>query len=168
MTREGRLVWATMTGCGARRPRDAERPYTVGVWIRRDVLEFIVAHARRDAPRECCGLLVGDHEEVTEAVAVTNIAEAPLRQYEVSPTEHLALIKRCRDQSSTGPCREVIGAYHSHPCTEARPSPTDLDRACRDFLVVIAGPVSEARDIPVRGFRLAGDQCHEVRLAIVE
>ena len=136
--------------------------------VRREVLEAIVAHARRESPRECCGLLVGDSHQAIEAVAVTNVAEEPLRQYEVSPVEHLAQIKRCRERSSSGAPLDVIGAYHSHPRSQARPSPTDLERACQDFLFVIAGPVSEAADVPVRGYRLSGTQFEEVDLVAVD
>ena len=137
--------------------------------VRRTVLDAIVAHARRENPRECCGLLVGDSHQAIEAVAVTNVAEEPLRQYEVSPVEHLAQIKRCRERSSSaGDALDVIGAYHSHPRSPARPSPTDLERACQDFLFVIAGPVSEDADVPVRGYRLSGTQFEEVDLVAVE
>jgi proteasome lid subunit RPN8/RPN11 len=137
--------------------------------VRREVLEAIVAHARRENPRECCGLLVGDSHQAIEAVPVTNVAEEPLRQYEVSPVEHLAQIKRCRERSSSaGDALDVIGAYHSHPRSHARPSPTDLERACQDFLFVIAGPVSEAADVPVRGYRLNAGVFEEVQLVVVD
>jgi proteasome lid subunit RPN8/RPN11 len=134
--------------------------------VRRAALEAIMAHARRDAPRECCGLLVGNDQEVVEAVPCANVSADPLRQYEVSPAEHLALIRRCREQSEAGSAGDVIGAYHSHPRTEAWPSPTDLEQACRDFLFIIAGPVDEQRDLAVRGYQLAGDPFEEVNLVV--
>jgi len=136
--------------------------------VRRTVLDAIVAHARRESPRECCGLLVGDGNSVVEAVAATNVADQPLRHYEVSPVEHLALIRRCRAESTAGKPLDIVGAYHSHPRSIAQPSPTDLARACQNFLFVIAGPVREAEDVPVRGYRLSGSQFEEVDLVAVE
>jgi len=136
--------------------------------VRRAVLDAIVADARRESPRECCGLLVGDGHSVVEAVAVANVAAEPLRHYEVSPVEHLALIKRCRAESAAGRPLDIVGAYHSHPRTFAQPSPTDLERACQNFLVVIAGPVRAAEDVPVRGYRLSGTQFEEVDLVAVD
>jgi proteasome lid subunit RPN8/RPN11 len=134
----------------------------------RTVLDAIVAHARRESPNECCGLLLGDGHAVLEAVAVTNVANEPLRQYEVSPIEHLTQIKRCRIESAAGNPLDIMGAYHSHPRTVAQPSPTDLERAYQDFLFVIAGPVREAEDVSVRGYRLSGTQFEEVDLVTVD
>ena len=136
--------------------------------VRRAVLDAIVAHARSESPKECCGLLLGDGHAVVEAVAVTNVASEPLRQYEVSPVEHLAQIKRCRTESAAGKPLDIMGAYHSHPRSVAQPSPTDLEQACQNFLFVIAGPVREAADVPVRGYRLSGTQFEEVDLVGVD
>lgn len=138
------------------------------VQIRRAVLNAIVAHARKDSPRECCGLLLGDANEIVEAVAVTNVAGDPLRRYELSAAEHLAQIKSCRERSTSVVTVEVIGAYHSHPRTRPEPSPTDLEQACHEFLYVIAGPVAEAAPIEVRGFWLDEVVFKEVALVVVD
>jgi len=136
--------------------------------VRRTVLDAIVAHARRESPKECCGLLLGDGHTVVEAVAATNVASDALRQYEVSPAEHLALIKRCRAESTPEQPLDIVGAYHSHPGTIAQPSPTDLERACQDFLFVIAGPVRGTEDMQVRGYRLSGSRFEEVDLVRID
>jgi len=136
--------------------------------VRRTVLDAIVAHAQRESPKECCGLLLGDGYSIVEAVAATNVADEPLRHYEVSPVEHLAQIKRCRAESTAEKPLDIVGAYHSHPRTIAQPSPTDLERACQSFLFVIAGPVRDADDVPVRGYRLSGTQFEEVDLVGID
>src|SRR6266566_7498686 len=81
------------------------------VQIDREALTAIVAHARRDAPNECCGLLVGrpaappEHgtpgpakagPHVLEAIPCSNGASDPSRRYEISPVDYFAQIKRCR------------------------------------------------------------------------
>lgn len=142
------------------------RPTLRGVRIRRTVLDAVAAHARREYPRECCGLLVGDSGHVVEAVPTANVADDPLRRYEVSPAEHVALIRHCRERSPHGPPVGVIGAYHSHPRSEAHPSPTDLDLACREFLFLIAGPVGDATEIVIRGYRRIGAAFEEVALVV--
>lgn len=123
--------------------------------IRRAVLDAIAAHARRESPRECCGLLIGENGEVAEAVATDNIAPDPLRRYEVSPADHFAQIRRCRASGSQGPpTLSVVGVYHSHPHSAPEPSPTDLEQAFEEFLYIIAGPVNAATPIDIRGYRL--------------
>ena len=133
--------------------------------IQRRVLESIVAHSRREQPRECCGLLIGTTDEVFEAVAAANVASDPLREYEVSPIDHFAEIRRCRTSAAHRLPREVVGGYHSHPRSAPEPSPTDLDRAFEGFLYVIAGAIGDG--IGVRAYRLAGGRFEPVELEIV-
>jgi len=133
--------------------------------VRRRVLESIVAHARREQPRECCGLLIGADDEVFEAVAAANVASDPLREYEVSPIDHFAEIRRCRASTTHGRPREVVGGYHSHPRSAPEPSPTDLERAFEGFLYVIAGAIGDG--MGVRAYRLIGDRFESVELEIV-
>ena len=135
--------------------------------VRASVLDAIAAHAVRDSPRECCGLLLGTSQEIAEAVAVSNVAAEPLRTYEIAPLEHLAQIRRCRELTRSGLEIGVVGAYHSHPRSAPVPSPTDLAQAFEEFLYVIAGPVdSGSRE--VRGYRLTCGQFEAVELHAAE
>jgi len=124
-------------------------------------LDRIAAHARAEAPNECCGLLVGRGDCVDEAVPSANIASDPQRRYEIDPRVHVALIKRCR-----GTPAEVAGAYHSHPHTAAIPSETDLAQAFEQFLFVIAGPVTGPTPLEIRAYRLREGNFRPVRLVL--
>jgi proteasome lid subunit RPN8/RPN11 len=132
------------------------------VKIRRAAVDAMIAHARLDAPNECCGLLVGAGTLIDEAVRVRNIEAGPAR-YTLDPAEHIAVNARLR-----GSGRAVLGAYHSHPRTSATPSPSDLAEAFYpDFVYVI---VSLARpDRPeCRGWRIRAGAAVEVGLAVAE
>jgi proteasome lid subunit RPN8/RPN11 len=94
----------------------------------------LVAHARREAPSECCGLLLGDGDAIVEAHPARNLAADPSRHYLVDPRDHLAAIRRARGRKL-----EVVGGYHSHPASAAKPSQTDADSGFSDFLFVIVG-----------------------------
>jgi len=123
--------------------------------ISRAAVEAIREHARRESPRECCGLLIGTADEVLEAVPTANVAADPLRRFEVSPVEHLAQIRRCREAAAQGAARPaVVGVYHSHPRSSPEPSPTDWEQAFEEFLYVIAGPVGADAPMEIRGYRL--------------
>src|SRR5262245_58529317 len=103
--------------------------------IRRSAFDAIVAHARRDSPRECCGLLVGVGDCVSEAVATTNVATEPMRRYEVAPAEHFALVRRCRNAANgSASDQAILGVYHSHPHSVPVPSATDTAEAFETFL----------------------------------
>lgn len=117
------------------------------VLCRTGVLVAIAVHAAREAPRECCGLLLGSGNAIDEAVPLENRAAEPMRRYEIDPRDHLAAIMHCR-----GTGRAVIGAYHSHPHTAAEPSETDRAEAFSGFLYLIAGPVAGEAHPPVRAY----------------
>jgi proteasome lid subunit RPN8/RPN11 len=135
--------------------------------IRRSVLDAIRAHAQRDSPHECCGLLIGTSSEVLEAVPTSNVAADPLRRFEVSPPEHLAQIKRCRETPSEGtPPLAVMGVYHSHPRSGPDPSPTDLEQAFEEFLYLIAGPVEPDNPMVIRGYRLKAGRFEPAALIV--
>ena len=135
--------------------------------IRTDVVEAIAAHATRERPRECCGILVAADGEIVEAVAAENVAAEPTRRYEVSPADHFTQIRRCRDSVRAGirPLR-IAGVYHSHPHSDPVPSATDLDQAWAEYLYVIAGPVDDSNSIDIRGYRLRDGRFVEVQLTV--
>lgn len=95
------------------------------------VREAIVEHARREAPRECCGLLIGTVGEIVEAAPARNEAERAT-EYRIAPDDHFAAVRRARVRGLA-----VVGAYHSHPASPPEPSPRDLADAWPDFLYVI-------------------------------
>ena len=133
--------------------------------IRADVLDAIAAHAQREQPRECCGILLGVNDEIVEAVAAANVAEEPLRCYEVSPADHIAQVRRCRDSVRAGEDElRILGVYHSHPHSAPVPSPTDLDHACEEYVYVIAGPADGSGPLEIRAYRLSEERFVDVQL----
>jgi proteasome lid subunit RPN8/RPN11 len=113
--------------------------------------EAMIAHARDEAPLECCGLLLGARGVVEEAVRARNLRRSRTA-YLVDPADHFATIRRARKEGRT-----IVGAYHSHPRSPAVPSPADLQEAqFPEFLYVIVSLVDpQAPD--VRGYRLTRD-----------
>jgi proteasome lid subunit RPN8/RPN11 len=86
----------------------------------------IARHALRDAPRECCGFLLGTAGRVVYALPATNVSRAPLTRYRVDPREHIALQRTLRRLT---PPLTVVGVYHSHPRGPAAPSSSDVKEA---------------------------------------
>ena len=110
--------------------------------------EAMIAHARDEAPLECCGLLLGAPGVVEEAVRARNLRRSRTA-YLVDPADHFATIRRARKEGRT-----IVGAYHSHPRSPAVPSPVDLEEAqFPEFLYVIVS-LADPRAPDVRGYRL--------------
>jgi proteasome lid subunit RPN8/RPN11 len=129
------------------------------ICIRRSAAETLLAHARADAPRECCGLLIGPAGLIERAQPATNV-RASETTYLIDPAEHFAAIRATR-----GTIADVIGAYHSHPRSAPLPSPTDLAESVGgEFLYVIAAPAARG------GWRLGAfylDQGNFIELMLV-
>jgi proteasome lid subunit RPN8/RPN11 len=84
----------------------------------------MVATCIRALPNEGCGLLLGTAEGlVHDVVASDNIANSA-KVYEIDPKVMLRATRRADDEGL-----EVIGVFHSHTHSEARPSPTDVRQA---------------------------------------
>ncbi len=84
----------------------------------------IVAHAAGEAPREACGLLLGQGERVEQAIPAANVADDPLTAFEIDP----ALLLRAHREARDGGLA-ILGWYHSHPNGRRDPSAEDAARA---------------------------------------
>lgn len=92
--------------------------------IARAALDDIIAHARAEAPSECCGLLLGSGLTIAEAARTTNIASNRYSRFLIDPKQHLDIRRDARARGV-----EVVGFYHSHPRSPAMPSTSDLAEA---------------------------------------
>jgi [CysO sulfur-carrier protein]-S-L-cysteine hydrolase len=131
------------------------------VRISREHLDAIVAHARDDAPNECCGLVAARDGEVTGTFRVRNVFASPLR-FELDPIEQYRVTERIEEQGD-----QMVGSYHSHTKSEAYPSQTDVNQwdPWPELIHLIC---SIAADEPVvRAFKVADKQVTEIDLEVV-
>ena len=91
--------------------------------IERALLDRIVAHARRDFPNECCGMIAMRDGAAVAIHEATNIAASPLR-FEVEGRE----IIRAQDAFEADGA-EMGAIYHSHTRSDPYPSETDKNFA---------------------------------------
>jgi proteasome lid subunit RPN8/RPN11 len=88
--------------------------------IPREIYDAMVAHCKRDAPLEACGLLCGNAPRVSLVYPLRNEAQSETR-YFADATE---LFRANEDRRAKG--TEILAIYHSHPRWAAVPSRTDL------------------------------------------
>jgi desampylase len=119
----------------------------------------IIAHARDEAPNECCGLLIGDRQVIDESVRARNVDAHPARRYELDAAEHIAAIRRLR-----GTSRAVIGSYHSHPKSPPVPSESDLAEAFYpEFIWIIVS--LQTPEAQVAAYRMVADGFRPISIA---
>ena len=80
----------------------------------------IVAHARAEAPNECCGMIASVDGVAVKVFPAENAAASPLR-YEIGPAEQYRIEMAIDDAGW-----DLGGIYHSH--TRSDPDPSETDR----------------------------------------
>ena len=90
-----------------------------------EILEAIVAHARRDHPDEACGVVAGKigSDRPERLVEMDNV-ERSSTFYRFDSMEQLRVWREMDDRDE-----EPVVIYHSHTATEAYPSRTDVSYA---------------------------------------
>lgn len=117
----------------------------------RDQWEGLVAHAREEAPNECCGFLRARDGVVLEVTRAANSRSSPYG-YELG-FEDLLAVNELDDEGFE------VGIYHSHPRSPAEPSQTDINLATYPHWTYLI--VSLQGDPAVRAWRIADGRVEE-------
>jgi proteasome lid subunit RPN8/RPN11 len=130
------------------------------VLISRPLLDELIAHAREEAPNECCGVVAVEAGQPPRAARVhraVNIAASPLR-FEVDGRQLLATIEEIESAGA-----ELGAIYHSHTRTAPYPSQTDINFAANWPGVewIIVGLASGGRP-DVRSYLIDGGEVREI------
>jgi proteasome lid subunit RPN8/RPN11 len=132
------------------------------VKIARDLLNEIVAHAVRDAPNECCGLIVGRDGSATSARALENLAASPLR-FDIDGRELIAFAFAEEDED------QLMAIYHSHTRSAPYPSQTDVNFAAGwpgvEWLIV-GVPKARNAEPEVRSYLIEDGAIREMELEV--
>ena len=128
------------------------------ITISEELLQQIEAHAERDYPHECGGMLIGQFQEgkktVTELLPMENASEESTRHNRVLilPKDVLRAERYARSQKL-----DVVGYYHSHPEDTAFPSQFDLDHALPVWSYIIVSVLS-GKSADARSWEMENDR----------
>lgn len=112
--------------------------------LRREMIE----HARAGAPEEVCGILATTDGEAKKLFRVTNAEHSP-RFYVMDSQEQLQALMEIDHLSL-----EAGAVYHSHPASEPRPSPTDIELAKWPGTVFVIVSLANPQEPEIRGWRI--------------
>jgi len=131
--------------------------------ITQEVLDAIVAHARRDHPDEACGIVAGPvgSDRAERFVPMLNAARSPTF-YEFDSGDLLRLYRDldARDE-------EPVVVYHSHTATAAYPSRTDVSYASEPGAHYLLVSTREPDEDEVRSFRIVDGEVSEEEVRVV-
>jgi [CysO sulfur-carrier protein]-S-L-cysteine hydrolase len=147
----------------------------------------LISHAQAETPDEVCGILAGRSDRVERVFPVRNTADTVGAErgvfrdresgtpsvgrrgvhYYMDPKDQLRVYNEIDDLEL-----DVLGYYHSHTHTEARPSPTDIRLASDLAAVYVLVSLQDLTPV-VRAWRIVksdpGDETGElIELDITE
>jgi len=129
--------------------------------IKGQIIDEILSHARADSPIEACGYLAGSKDLISCAYPLTNIDKST-EHFSFLPEEQFGVLRQARNEGL-----EIIGVYHSHPQTPARPSPEDIKLAFdQELIYIIVSLVAEVLQA-VRAFRIIEGKVIEAEISVV-
>jgi len=123
---------------------------TKGQW------DDLIAHAREDAPNECCGYARGRDGRVEQTFRADNPRRSPYG-YELD-SKSLLTANELDDEGYE------VAIYHSHPRSAAEPSQTDINLATYPHWTYLI--VSLAGEPHVRAWRIADGRVDEEEIEV--
>jgi [CysO sulfur-carrier protein]-S-L-cysteine hydrolase len=131
--------------------------------IAAEVLDAIVAHARRDHPDEACGIVAGPvgSDRPDRLVPMLNAARSPTF-YEFDSGDLLRLYRDLEKRDE-----EPVVVYHSHTATAAYPSRTDVSYASEPGAHYLLVSTTDPGTDEIRSYRIVDGQVTEEEVRVV-
>jgi proteasome lid subunit RPN8/RPN11 len=127
--------------------------------IARDLYDEMIAHARADAPDECCGMVASRNGDAVRLYRAENAAHSPLR-YEIDGAEQYRIQMQIEDAGL-----DLGAIYHSHTRSAPYPSQTDINLAFYpDALYVIVGLAGDEPE--VQAYEIRDGKVAEAELSV--
>ena len=128
--------------------------------IPKQIVNDLFDHAKNGLPEEVCGYLAGTGREVNKQFQLTNIDHSN-EHFSFDPKEQFQVVRETRKEGL-----EILGNYHSHPETPARPSEEDIRLAFDPNISYVI--VSLADKLPdIKSFRIKNGNVEKEEIRIV-
>ncbi len=137
---------------------------TPAISLKKDHIDVMIRHALEDVPNECCGLLGGTSGVMAEVYLAQNAEKSPYR-FSIDFKEQRRL-----EEKMVMKGEELLGFYHSHPGSPARPSPTDIRMMTAFFgppIVHFVVSVADRTSPDIRAFYIENGKAQEQEFAIL-
>ena len=129
--------------------------------IEKHYIDAMIAHARQEAPLECCGILGGRDGRVLKLYQATN-AEHSRYRYNIDSQDLFRINRECEENGW-----QFLAIYHSHTDSAAYPSPTDVRLAFWPESLYFIVSLSRPEKPEVRAFRIRDGEVTEEKMQIV-
>ena len=130
-------------------------------------MSAIRAHGEETYPNECCGIVIGtigpdENVTVARVTPARNLRDdSPQNRFEIDPGDFVKADRQARADKLS-----VVGFYHSHPDSPAKPSEYDREHAWPGYCYIIAF-VNKGTAEDMTNWRLADDRSGFIKDEIV-
>jgi proteasome lid subunit RPN8/RPN11 len=131
------------------------------VRISAEIVDELIAHAREEAPNECCGMIGGSDGSAATVYRSINAEASPLR-YSLDANDQFRIMREIEESGE-----ELLAIYHSHTASVAYPSQTDVNLAAYPDAVYLIVSLQDAESPELRGFWIRDGKIDEAELEIV-
>lgn len=125
------------------------------------IFKKMVDHALREAPLECCGMLVGKGRTVHRIYEMRN-ADRSRVSYFMAPEEQLEVFMEIERDGL-----DLVAIYHSHPHTIPFPSEKDVRLALSPDVAYIIISLKDG-GTSVKGFRMSKEAISIEPIRLIE
>ena len=125
-----------------------------------ELIDEMIAHARSEAPNECCGMVGGRDGDPVAVYRAANAEASPLR-YSIAPEEQFRLMRELEDAGE-----DLVAIYHSHTKSAAYPSQTDVNLAGWPDAVYVIVSLEDPDSPDIRGFWIRDGQISDAGVLV--
>jgi [CysO sulfur-carrier protein]-S-L-cysteine hydrolase len=124
-------------------------------------VDELVAHAREEAPNECCGMIGGNDGDASTVYRSINAEASPLR-YSLDANDQFRIMREMEERGE-----DLVGIYHSHTGSAAYPSQTDVNLAAYPEAVYLIVSLQDPEKPELGGYWIRDDEIEEASLDVV-
>ncbi|HWR31281.1 MAG TPA: M67 family metallopeptidase [Negativicutes bacterium] len=134
--------------------------------LSRSHYQEMLDQARSGSPKEVCGLIAGEDKaqlRVIKKIYPLKNMDDSAEHFAMDPREQFTAVKDMRYNKLT-----LLGNYHSHPASPARPSQEDIRLAFDAGASYLILSLAQEQAPVLRGFRIQNGEVEEETIKIVE
>lgn len=128
--------------------------------LKKELFEKILSHCRSEFPAEACGILAGNEQNVEKVYEMANTDKSPATFF-MDAKEQLKISKEIRNAGL-----EMVGIYHSHVASAARPSTHDIELALYPEVSYVIVSLQDKDNPVLRAFKINAGRVSEEEIAI--
>ena len=127
--------------------------------IRESSIKEIFTQGEREAPLEACGYLAGKDNVVIRVFPMVNIDKSE-EHFSFDPVEQFRVMREARNEGV-----DILGVYHTHPNSPARPSAEDIKLAYDSSAVYVIASLLPGLE-KVRAYKILKGEVTEELLTV--